>query len=227
MKFDWIKWHDEVKGKYLKIAPHLWWGDDLDVRFYLLKELQKHKNKTILDIGCNIGLSLSFLDISNQLYGIDIDDYCVTKAKELNPTANIYKGSMEKLPYEDKSMDIIVMMNVFPYYDFRISKEIKDSFVSNTFNEVYRVLKDDGILYLTTPNGESVYYKNENKVKISELEQSINKFKVIRRCGWNNLSLRFIPPRISSKFKFIWNKVVSDMDKNITNSKYIYLELKK
>ena len=35
----------EVKTKYLSIAPKLWWGDDLDVRFYLLKKLIGFKNK--------------------------------------------------------------------------------------------------------------------------------------------------------------------------------------
>ena len=105
--FKWTKFHDEVKEKYLSIAPYLWWGDDLDVRFFLLKNLMKIKNKKILDIGCNIGITLSFLDRSNELYGIEIDDYCVNEAKELNPTTNVFQGTMESLPYEDESFESI------------------------------------------------------------------------------------------------------------------------
>src|SRR5690606_38294189 len=96
---NWVNFHDKVKNRYLSIAPKLWWGDDLEVRFYLLRKLMEIKNKKILDIGCNIGITLSFLDKSNELHGIEIDEYCVQEARKLNPNANIYQGSMEKLPY--------------------------------------------------------------------------------------------------------------------------------
>ena len=93
-----VNFHHVVKDKYLSIAPDLWWGDDLDVRFFLLRHLVKIKNKKILDIGCNVGISISFLDKSNDLYGIDNNEFCVNKARKLNNTAYINKGSMESQP---------------------------------------------------------------------------------------------------------------------------------
>ncbi len=233
-KFKWVDFHKEVKTKYLSIAPKLWWGDDLDVRFYLLKKLIGFKNKKILDIGCNIGITLSFLDKSNELYGIEIDEYCVNEARKLNPNAKIHQESMEQLPYEDNSFDVIVMMNVFPYYEIIVEEEIKENFIINTFNEVYRVLKNDGTLYLTTPNGNSIHYKN-TKATRQNIENALKSFEYTLQ-AWNQIKpflkllpkkYNFIPPKILCRFEPIWYSLCRNMNSNIDDSKYFYIEAKK
>lgn len=230
----WVNFHRKVKTKYLSIAPKLWWGDDLDVRFYLLKILMKIKNKKILDIGCNIGITLSFLDQSNELHGIEIDSYCVKEAKKLNPYANFFQGSMEKLPYDDKSMDIVIMMNVLPYYDFYIDEHSKNQFISDTLNEVHRVLKDDGVLYFTTPNGESIHYKGA-KATLENVVNTLKNFNADIK-GWNDIKpifpflskrYKYIPPKFLCRFEFIWERLVNRMNNNINSSKYFYVEAKK
>ena len=45
-----VNFHNVIKDKYLSIAPNLWWGDDLDVRFFLLKNLIKIKKYWILGL---------------------------------------------------------------------------------------------------------------------------------------------------------------------------------
>lgn len=233
-KFKWVDFHKEVKTKYLSIAPKLWWGDDLDVRFYLLKKLMGLKNKKILDIGCNIGITLSFLDKANELFGIEIDEYCVNEARKLNPNANIYQGSMEQLPYEDNSFDVIVMMNVLPYYDYIVGEDIKENFIKNTFNEVHRVLKNDGTLYLTTPNGDSIHYKNTKATRL-DIDNALKNFEYTFQ-GWNQIKpfskllpkkYNFIPPKILCKFESIWCSLCKNMDGDIENSKYFYIEARK
>jgi len=233
-KFDWVDFHHTVKSKYLSIDHKLWWGDDLDVRFYLLKNLMQIKNRKILDIGCNVGITLSFLDKSNSIYGIDIDKYCVSKAKKLNPFASVYQGSMQTLPYDSDSFDIVVMMNVIPYYDFSVPKEDKENFIDNTFAEVNRVLKKHGTLYLTTPNGSSPHYKNR-KICVDELEQHLLEYKFTIQ-GWNSikavlpffpLKYRYIPPKLLCNFSYVWKNLIKNMDENISESKYFYIEAQK
>jgi len=233
-----VNFHNVIKDKYLSIAPNLWWGDDLDVRFFLLKNLIKIKNKKILDIGSNVGITMSFLDNSNDLHGIDIDSFCVSKARELNNTAHIIKGSMEYLPYADKSFDVIVMMNTIPHYDFPVSKGTKDGFIQRTFDEIYRVLRDDGVLYLTTPDGESIHFSN-SKIKLYELTAVLSRFNYDLK-GWNwfkpfylfnNLKFYLNHPKIMCKFEFVWRRLVNDiLCKNIIDvdkAKYFYLEARK
>ena len=231
----WVNFHHKVKSRYIKVAKNLWWGDDLDVRFFLLKKLTSIKNKKILDIGCNVGITLSFLDSTNELYGLDVDDRFLNKAKKLVKIAKINKASMEKLPYEDKSFEVIIMMNVMPYYDFNISKDIKEIFIKNTFKEVYRVLKNDGVLYFTTPNGNSSHYIESNKAKIEDIVDALTSFN-LEIYGWNNLKpifnklpkkYKYLPPKFLCRYEFVWNKLVKNLDSDVKNSKYFFLKATK
>ena len=233
--FSWVNFHNKVKSKYFEIDKHLWWGDDLDVRFYLLKQLSEIQNKKILDIGCNVGITLNLLNKTNKLYGIDVDNDCIVKAKNLVKNAQIIRASMDKLPYDDKSFDIIIMMNVMPYYDFHLSAADRKDFITDTFNEAYRVLRDDGIIYLTTPNGSSVSYINCNKASIDNVNSALEKFD-LNICGWNNFKplfpmlprkFKFFPPKILCKFEFIWKRMASSLSFDEEKSKYFYIKAKK
>lgn len=238
-KFSWVRFHDEVKARYMSVAPHLWWGDDLDVRFYALKQLMDLRNKKILDIGCNVGITLSFLHDSNELYGIDIDEFCVKKAKELNPNADIRQASMDSLPFEDESFDVVIMMNVFPYYDFHIDTESKDKFIQNTFSEALRVLNCNGVLHLTTPNGESEFYIG-SKVTLSELQNALACFKY-SIYGWGKMiaiipflsnrykRYKFIPPKILCRLEFVWIKFINNLESYslVNKAKNFYVIAKK
>ena len=174
----------------------------------------------------------------DDLYGTDIDSFCENKAKELNNTAHISKGSMEYLSYADKSFDVLVMMNTMPHYDFLVNKNTKDNFIQRTFDEIYRVLRDDGVLYLTTTNGESIHFLN-SKIKLHELTAVFSSFDYDLK-GWNwfkpfylfnNLKFYLNHPKIMCKFEFVWRRLVNDMlCKNIIDvdkSKYFYLEARK
>ena len=219
----------------MEILPSMYWGDDLDVRFYLLKKLTKLRNKKVLDIGCNVGLTLSFLDESNWLYGIDINKECVEYAKNIVPKAFVSLGTMEKLPYQDNCFDTVLLMSNMPYYNLPISEENKNSMINNTFNEIYRVLKNGGVLHLTTGNAESYYYSPQSKkVRYEELENILTKFDLLKIQGWNCLKpflpkyfspkYRFIPPKILCNFEYIWKRLEDSMDNNIRNSKNYYVE---
>jgi len=237
-KLSWVKFHRKVKSKYLLVAKHLWWGDDLDVRFYLLRKLTSLNNKKILDIGCNVGIALSFLDSSNSLYGIDIDDKCIKEARKLVINAKITKASMDKLPFKNKSFDVLVMMNVMPYHDFNISENTKEDFIRNTYNEAYRVLKDDGIIYFSTPNCNSIQYsgsEGRSKASIKDIYDALSEFHV-EVYGWNSFKpifptlpkkYKFIPPKVLCRLEFVWASLVLNLSNNIDHSKYFYIEATK
>lgn len=233
-KINWVNFHNEVKNKFKLINKSLWWGDDLDVRFYTLFNLLKFKNKKILDIGCNIGVSISFLNKSNEIYGIDINKYFINQAKKSYPHLNLFEANMNNLPFEDQSFDIVIMMNVIPYYDFKINEKEKNKFIIQVFNEVNRVLKNDGLIYLTTPNGNSRHYKNK-KILLQELNTILNKYSFnFEIKGWNNIfSSKFsflsklFYPKIFYKFNFIWNYLIKNMNNNVNCSKYFYIEVRK
>lgn len=232
--FSWVSFHNKVKDRYLNISQKLWWGDDLDVRFYLLKNLMQLKNKSILDVGCNIGITLSFLDESNELHGIEIDEYCVQEAQKLNEKANIVQGSMDSLPFSDNSFDVVYVSHTVPGNDFPV--ENKESFRKKTFDEIYRVLKPNGKLYLTTPNRNSIYYRGKKNIDSKDLKEVVSQFKINIFSGWHYIKpvfpkflkdrYRFIPPKVLCNFESIWLKNINDLGskKNIADAKSFYIE---
>lgn len=231
-----VAFHNRVKKRYVTLSRNMWWGDDLDVRFFLLKKLTNIKNKKILDVGCNIGISINFLDKSNSIYGIDNSEFCVNEAIKLNPHAEIHKGSMHSMPYKDKSFDVVIMMNTLPYFDFKLSKNIKDEFILSTFDEIYRVLKDDGVLHLTTPNGSHELFENK-KAKLEDIVNLMRRFN-FKVKGWNWVKPFWVfklyniyinHPKIMSKFEFIWKNMARDIMSrdDVSNAKSFYIEAKK
>lgn len=83
-------------------APLTSWG---------LKQVDVHDGWTMLDVGCGGGFTIRRLlkqSRGAQVYGIDISEESVAKARKVNADALdkqvfIVQGSAENLPYEDSS----------------------------------------------------------------------------------------------------------------------------
>lgn len=92
----------------------------------------------VLDIGSGVGLVDSLLKgkIKN-LYGVDVEEGVVEKAKYNNPEVNysIYNGS--KLPFEDNTFDLCFAINVMHH--------VPPSLWENFLQEMRRVLKPGGL----------------------------------------------------------------------------------
>lgn len=105
------------------------------------------KNKDILNIGCGYGwFELNVLNRGiNKIVGMEISENDLKTAKEniQNERAEFKIGNATNLPFEDNSFDTIVSWEVIEH----IPKNTEDEM----FSEIKRVLKPDGIFYLSTP----------------------------------------------------------------------------
>ncbi len=92
----------------------------------------------VLDIGSGVGLVDNYLapHIKN-LFGVDIEDGVVDKAKINNPGVDysVYNG--EQLPFENNTMDFTFAINVMHH--------VPPSLWQNFTNEMYRVLSPGGV----------------------------------------------------------------------------------
>ncbi len=92
----------------------------------------------VLDIGSGVGLVDRFLksEIKN-LYGVDVEDGVVEKAKINNPEVNyqLYDGA--KLPFDDNTFDMCFAINVMHH--------VPPAMWENFASEMQRVLKPGGI----------------------------------------------------------------------------------
>lgn len=112
-----------------------------------LFQTNNNKSLKILDIGCGGGLFLSVL--SNELmencllYGIDYSEFQLEQAKEKLHNASFKRANIDNgIPYEDATFDVIYAGQLIEHlYN-------PDFFV----REVNRVLKNNGVFILTTPN---------------------------------------------------------------------------
>ena len=108
-----------------------------------------------LDYGCGKGEFVSKLKgkVSN-LYGFDVDPEKINFVKSKFSHINLKKIKVkEKLPYKDNFFDAISMFHVLEHVD---SEKM-------AINEIHRVLKPDGILYLASPyNGLFVWADTAN-----------------------------------------------------------------
>jgi SAM-dependent methyltransferase len=94
-------------------------------------------SETILDAGCGDARYTHFLVDSNDYHGLDI--------KKTEFTTEI--GSVENMPYKDKTFSEIICLGVLDYTD-----------PEKTLREFNRVLKDKGIIRVMVPNNKNPYH---------------------------------------------------------------------
>jgi ubiquinone/menaquinone biosynthesis C-methylase UbiE len=126
-------------------------------------------DRKILDVGCGSGGFLrEFVKYGakpQNLYGIDLLEERIEKARELNPNIDFRCGDASNLPYEDHFFDMVMQFTVFT--------SILDSGMKQKIaSEMLRVLKADGTIiwydyYVNNPWNPDV--KGVNKKEIQEL----------------------------------------------------------
>jgi len=108
-------------------------------RFYPLAE------KKILDVGCGSGGTLqSFLRYgatATNLYGIDLAEHRIERARSINPAMHWHAGSAHQLPYEDASFDLVTSFVLF-------SSILSEPLRQKIADEIWRVLKPGGLIVL-------------------------------------------------------------------------------
>lgn len=192
---------DIIKKKFLRIDSSRYWGDDFDVRFYLISELQKIKNKTIIDIGGGIGIVLSEIDKTNFKINIDTSyEDLKTSNEENNHMVEVVCASMTNLPFKENVFDHAICAHILEIAKKNdldneniIMKNDEKYFptIESTLSEISRIMKNDGTMFLTTPN--NLYYKGK-KLEYTELKNALKKY-------FSKISIQLFNtyPRISQK----------------------------
>lgn len=106
----------------------------------ILRNIPNKKCK-ILDVGCRYGIMLEYLGRhGHDCYGIDPDPDALRLAKEKN--LNVKEGYAERIPYPDKSFDVVIFSEVIEH--------LRNPMLA--ICEISRVLKKGGLIIITTPN---------------------------------------------------------------------------
>jgi ubiquinone/menaquinone biosynthesis C-methylase UbiE len=189
----------KIKREIIESDPKRWWGDDFDVRFFLISRVCHIKNKKILDIGGGIGIILSKIQNENVKINLDVafEDLIISKKRNGKNIENIC-GSMTHLPFKEEFFDFVIAANIL-----EVAKEIdlknedtflqKHTIIDKTMLEIQQTLKKNGTVLFTTPNNE--YYKTI-KLSFSELKNAITPY-------FNEIQILFYNtyPKLHKKYR--------------------------
>lgn len=99
------------------------------------------KNKMCIDVGCGGGRYSRYLD-KRKAKVIAIDKYKEMFSGEINKGINFVQGDMSQLPVLDNTYDLALSIGV-------IHNALSKEKYINAFNELYRILKKEGILVVS------------------------------------------------------------------------------
>lgn len=155
------------------------------------------KDSKILEVGCNVGNQLRLLQSMgyNNLYGIELQDYAVEKAKEFTKGINIIKGMADDIPFKDEYFDLVFTSGVLIH--------INPESIKKVLEEIYRCSNDYifGFEYFSD-NYEKINYRGNDdllwKTDFSKLylkytpNLKIEKYQKFKYIDNNNEDLMFL-----------------------------------
>lgn len=198
----------------------------------LFDMLGDYKGKSILDLGCGIGVFAKEISLmAGEVTGIDISKECIKYAQTYNNSSNIDYICMDikDLASVNDKFDIVFSDMVFNYI------ENYDKLLSN----IYSLLKDDGIIVFsqvhpisTASLGESSWIKENDKLKF-QLDNYSNVSKRYRTYFKGKFELyhrRFeelINIAIKNNFEIIEVVEPYTSEKEYNRSSFLLIKLKK
>lgn len=105
--------------------------------------LQGIKQGKVLDVGCAYGFVLKKFPDSFEKFGLDISEHAIAETRKRLPEAILKVGGAEdKLPFTENFFDIVICNDVIEHLENPRA----------ALENIKRVLKTGGVLYITTPN---------------------------------------------------------------------------
>lgn len=215
------------------------WGTTF--RFYNVLKYIKRSNMTILDIGCADAFvrkmvhSGTYHSGTNYI-GVDLKLKSVKTASDKMPKCNtpaafICQDLYEGLPFlRSKSVDLIICMEIIEH--------LEEHAGMNLLKEMKRVLKDDGVIFLTQPNHDPSYWYVWRKNRATGYpwhlrEYTVEEFKkIIDKKGFDlidiygNLAQRKrLLKALDGKTKDIYNRLCDIMGPEVPTQVFGQLEL--
>ena len=132
--------------KIVKNEVEEYWKSPSIESYYLLNRWKSQEKDKFLYLGCGLGRHSILFGLNGfNVSCFDISEEAIKRTKEWALEENLefdYKiGDMLELSYDDSSFDCILCRNVISHQDTLGVEQI--------IKELYRVLKDNGEVYLT------------------------------------------------------------------------------
>ena len=185
-----------LRSQWQKLAPHLYWGDDLDVRYYLAGQLKTVRDRRVLDLGCGPGFLLREVPDNNLRVGFDLNFEAISIASQHSGKDRyFFLASLLDLPFKDGAFDLCIMANALPGWSYSVEGKPGKQRV-RVIEECRRVIADEGEVWVTMVNGDSPVYEGMLKATPRAFKRLVDPFFAITSMiFWNPFTtlLFFIP----------------------------------
>lgn len=186
------KYRNEVQKSISFIKQDIDFFTEVKVRHLLeiaKRGLGNLSHLQVLDLGCGIGLTDELLvDKFEALYGVDISQGMIDKAKTINPSVNYLTYDGKTLPFLDNSLDLVFSICVLHH----VSHDNWEKFIC----EMKRVTKIGGMVVVFEHNPfnpltryavkNCEFDKDAELLKISKTEQ------LLKLCGLSKIEKGYI-----------------------------------
>lgn len=152
----------QPKGFIGSVMTNIWSSYFRDLSKWSFTHVDLDKHNTILDVGFGGGANIKYMKEHNDasmVYGVDISEEAIKTATEVNRKfvdsgdVILNLGDVAELHYEDKFFDLVVATQTHIYWD-NLEKGL---------SECHRVLKDNGVLLITSELDKIEYHLTEYK----------------------------------------------------------------
>lgn len=190
---------------------------------YRLHKIAQKKNpqeSKLLDFGCATG---DFLEVCRNLswedsVGIDISEYAIKQGK--NKGLKVYVQDKASASLQKNYYDVITLQDVVEHFK-NPQEEI---------NHIYQMLKNDGVLFMTTPNvgsisekilgsfwyhykqSEHLFYFNSQNIKTFLSEAGFSNIRVSHTPSWVNV--QYLANRFSYYFPLFQSSIIQKVFNN-------------
>ncbi len=136
----------------------------------VVKMIAPAHEKRILEIGCGIGRTVSYIDGCREFIGTDLSEEAVSQANREfanRPDVRFFVMDAMNLEFEDDYFDVVIAKEVIEHL---LQPEL-------ALREAFRVLKHDGVLLLTSPNRDSLHLRVNRKLGFQDFKCSFDHIK--------------------------------------------------
>jgi 2-polyprenyl-3-methyl-5-hydroxy-6-metoxy-1,4-benzoquinol methylase len=114
------------------------------------KHIKDIKNLKVLDVACGCGVFSSFCNEKGAFtYAIDISKVMVKNVHQTDKGILLTQTSGENLPFRNNVFDVVLALDVIEHLHNPIQ----------FLNEIHRVMKENGVLLLTTDNTQFLFMR--------------------------------------------------------------------
>ena len=165
--------NDQIEGSALKatgerLVPQLQYGEVVHAEHLAryLVAVQLAESRIVLDAACGEGYGTDLLAGAGarSAVGVDVDERTVAHARAKYPAAEFVEADVRQLPFEDGAFELVV--------SFETIEHVSDP--ESVLDELRRVLTDDGLLLISTPNKHRYLVDNEFHRREFEHEEFVN-----------------------------------------------------